>query len=78
MKSPSHRGVNAKAQRTHVQACADACGCSFCVGLHMLFDTVSIELPHQALWVKSVTQHDLILWLGINPLQIANRDGKIH
>lgn len=44
----------------------------------MLFDTVSIELPHQALWVKSVTQHDLILWLGINPLQIANRDGKFH
>lgn len=77
-ENTSHRGVNAKAQRAHVQACADACGCRLCVGLHLLFDTVSIEPQHQALWVQSLTQHDLILWLGINPLQIANRGGKIH
>lgn len=53
-------------------------GFRYGAGLHMLFDTVSIELQHQVLWVQSVTQHDLILWLGINPLQLANLGGKIH
>ena len=55
-----------------------AVGFRYGAGLHMLFDTVSIELQHQVLWAQSLAQHDLILWLGINPLQLANLGGTIH
>ena len=42
------------------------------LGLHVYNDILSLEVNHQPLWVAGDAQHDVILWLGFNPVQIYN------
>lgn len=42
------------------------------MGLHALHDLLTLEVSHQPLWVGGAVQHDVIVWLGLNPLQFFN------
>ena len=35
--------------------------------------SLSLEVAHQPLWIGGSVQHDLLLFVGLNPLQLVNR-----
>ena len=47
------------------------------IGVHAIYDVLSLEVNHQPLWVAGQAQHDVILWLGCNLLQIVNLYGLL-
>ena len=36
-------------------------------------DLLALEVAHQPLWIGGSVQHDLLLFVGLNPLQLVNR-----
>lgn len=47
------------------------------IGVHALYDVLSLEVNHQPLWIAGQAQHDVILWLGFNLVQILNLRGLL-
>lgn len=47
------------------------------LGLHLFVDVLSLELQHQVLWLGGQSRHDLVVWLGVNLVEIANQSGRI-
>lgn len=63
-------GARFVAGTDHGQA---ALGVRHGLGLHLLLDMLSLEVAHQPLWIGGQVQHDLLVFVGLNPLQLVNR-----
>lgn len=47
------------------------------IGVHAIYDVLSLEVNHQPLWVAGAAQRDVVLWVGLNLLQILNLRGLV-